>query len=143
MNKGYILKRLLRSAISVLIIMVIVFTLVYTLVPRGSIFAKDDGFRKLASKPDEKTEYMYNIWQKLGYLEFVTVGETDMTFVEQHTAMFDFRLSIVELVAFFVTTAAACGNIAFVAFLAVDVRHNSCSVHYHRHGAEDKIHATG
>ena len=71
MNKGYILKRLIRSAISVFIIMVIVFTLVYTLVPRNSIFSKDDGYRKLASKPDEKTEYMYNIWQKLGYLTFV------------------------------------------------------------------------
>ena len=71
MNKGYILKRLIRSAISVLIIMLIVFTLVYTLIPRNSIFAKDDGYRKLASKPDEKTEYMYNIWEKLGYLDFV------------------------------------------------------------------------
>ena len=71
MNKGYILKRLLRSVISVFIIMLIVFTLVYTLIPRNSIFSKDDGYRKLASKPDEKTEYMYNIWQKLGYLNFV------------------------------------------------------------------------
>ncbi len=71
MSKGYILKRLLRSVVSVVIIMLIVFTLVYTLVPRNSIFAKDDGFRKLASKPDDKTDYMYNIWQKLGYLTFV------------------------------------------------------------------------
>ena len=51
--------------------MVIVFTLVYTLVPRNSIFAGDDGYRKLAAKPDDKTDYMYNIWQKLGYLNFV------------------------------------------------------------------------
>ena len=51
--------------------MVIVFTLVYTLVPRNSIFAGDDGYRKLAAKPDDKTDYMYNIWQKLGYLTFV------------------------------------------------------------------------
>lgn len=71
MNKGYILKRLLRSVISVIIIMLIVFTLVYTLIPRNSIFSQDDGYRKLASKPDEKTDYMYNIWQKLGYLDFV------------------------------------------------------------------------
>ncbi len=71
MNKGYILKRLIRSAISVLVIMLIVFTLVYTLIPRNSIFSKDDGYRKLASKPDEKTEYMYNIWEKLGYLDYV------------------------------------------------------------------------
>lgn len=71
MSKGYFFKRLLRSAISILIIMLIVFTLVFSLVSRMSIFSKDDGYRKLASKPDEKTEYMYNIWQKLGYLTFV------------------------------------------------------------------------
>ena len=71
MSKGYILSRLIRSIISVLIIMVIVFILVFTLVPRNSIFSKDDAFRKLATKPDEKVEYQYNIWQKLGYLEFV------------------------------------------------------------------------
>ena len=75
MSKGYILKRLLRSVISILIIMLIVFTLVYTLVPRNSIFSKDDGYRKLASKPDDKTDYMYNIWQKLGYLNFVRSPE--------------------------------------------------------------------
>ena len=75
MSKGYILKRLLRSVISILIIMLIVFTLVYTLVPRNSIFSKDDGYRKLASKPDDKTDYMYNIWQKLGYLDFVRSPE--------------------------------------------------------------------
>ena len=71
MSKGYILKRLIRSVISILLIMLIVFTLVYTLVPRNSIFSGDDGYRKLASKPDDKTDYMYNIWQKLGYLTFV------------------------------------------------------------------------
>ena len=71
MSKGYILKRLIRSVVSIIIIMVIVFTLVYTLVPRNSIFAGDDGYRKLAAKPDDKTDYMYNIWQKLGYLTFV------------------------------------------------------------------------
>ncbi len=71
MSKGYILKRLIRSAVSIILIMVIVFTLVYALVPRNSIFSNDDGYRKLAAKPDDKTDYMYNIWEKLGYLNFV------------------------------------------------------------------------
>ena len=71
MQKGYILKRLIRSVISIIIIMIIVFALVYTLVPRNSIFSGDDGIRKLSAKPDDKTDYMYNIWQKLGYLNFV------------------------------------------------------------------------
>ena len=75
MSKGYILKRLIRSIISIFIIMVIVFTLVYTLVPRNSIFSGDDGIRKLSAKPDDKTDYMYNIWQKLGYLDFVRASD--------------------------------------------------------------------
>ncbi|MBQ1470971.1 MAG: ABC transporter permease [Eubacterium sp.] len=75
MNKGYIRKRLIRSIFSILIIMLIVFTLVYTLVPRNSIFSNDDGYRKLAAKPDDKTDYVYNIWQKLGYLNFVRASD--------------------------------------------------------------------
>ncbi len=71
MNKGYILSRLIRSAVSIILIMAIVFVLVYTLIPRNSIFAGDDGYRKLAAKPDDKTDYVYNIWQKQGYLTFV------------------------------------------------------------------------
>ena len=82
MNKGYILKRLIRSVVSIVIIMVIVFTLVYTLVPRNSIFAGDDGYRKLAAKPDDKTDYTYNIWQKLGYLNFVRSPDYFQTLYE-------------------------------------------------------------
>lgn len=82
MNKGYILKRLIRSVVSIVIIMVIVFTLVYTLVPRNSIFAGDDGYRKLAAKPDDKTDYTYNIWQKLGYLNFVRSSDYFQTLYE-------------------------------------------------------------
>ena len=82
MNKGYVLKRLIRSVVSIVIIMVIVFTLVYTLVPRNSIFAGDDGYRKLAAKPDDKTDYTYNIWQKLGYLNFVRSSDYFQTLYE-------------------------------------------------------------
>ena len=51
MKRGYILKRLLRSVISIMIIMVVVFFLVYTLVPRDNIFFEDSTYRKLGGKP--------------------------------------------------------------------------------------------
>ena len=57
MKKGYVLKRLLRSVISVLIIMFVVFVLVYSLVPRDNIFFEDSTYRKLGGKPDDKTDY--------------------------------------------------------------------------------------
>jgi oligopeptide transport system permease protein len=75
MKKGYILKRLLRSVISVLVIMLVVFVLVYTMVPRDNIFFEDSTYRKLGGKPDDKTDYVYNTWQKLGYLDYVKIND--------------------------------------------------------------------
>ena len=56
MMKGYILKRLLRSVISILVIMFIVFTLIFTSIPRENIF-------------------FYNTWKKLGYLDYVRLND--------------------------------------------------------------------
>jgi len=71
MKNGYILKRLIRSVISVLIIMITVFIMVFTLVPRDNIFFEDGTYSKLGGKPDEKVEYVYSTWEKLGYLDYV------------------------------------------------------------------------
>ncbi len=75
MKKGYILLRLLRSLVSLFIIIVIVFIMVYALVPRDNIFYDDPTFRKLGGKPDEKTEYVYTTWEKLGYLDYITISD--------------------------------------------------------------------
>ena len=75
MNNGYILKRLLRSFLSIMIIMLIVFTMIFTLVPRENIFFEDSTYRKLSSKSDDKTEYVYSTWEKLGYLDYVRIND--------------------------------------------------------------------
>ena len=62
--------------------MVIVFTMVYSLIPRENIFFEDSTFRKLGGKPDEKTDYMYTTWERLGYLDFVTVNDYAQTLYE-------------------------------------------------------------
>ncbi len=82
MKKGYILKRLIRSLLSVLIIMVIVFIMVYSLVPRQNIFFEDSTYRQLGGKVDEKTEYVYNTWEKLGYLDYVKINDYCLTLYE-------------------------------------------------------------
>ncbi len=61
--------------ISVLVIMTIVFILVYACVPRDNIFFEDATYRKLGGKPDEKTEYVYTTWKKLGYLDYVQIND--------------------------------------------------------------------
>lgn len=75
MKKGYIVLRLLRSLISLFIILVIVFIMVYSLVPRDNIFYDDPVYRKLGAKPDDKIEYTYLTWEKLGYLDYVTISD--------------------------------------------------------------------
>ena len=75
MRKGYIWMRLLRSLVSILIIMLIVFTMVYTMVPRDNIFFEDSTYRKLGGKSDDKTEYVYTTWEKLGYLDYVRIND--------------------------------------------------------------------
>ena len=82
MSKGYFWKRLLRSLLSILIIMLIVFTMVYTLVPRENIFFEDSTYRKLSSKSDDKTEYVYSTWEKLGYLDYVRINDYALTLYE-------------------------------------------------------------
>ena len=82
MKNGYIWKRLLRSVISILIIMLIVFTMVYTMVPRENIFFEDSTYRKLGGKSDDKTEYVYNTWEKLGYLDYVRINDYALTLYE-------------------------------------------------------------
>ena len=82
MRKGYVWKRLLRSLLSILIIMLIVFTMVYTLVPRENIFFEDSTYRKLSSKSDDKTEYVYSTWEKLGYLDYVKINDYCLTLYE-------------------------------------------------------------
>ena len=73
--KGYILKRLIRSLVSIMIIMVIVFALVYLGIPRENLFFEDSTYSKLGGKPDEKADYVYTTWERLGYLDYVKIND--------------------------------------------------------------------
>ena len=83
MQKGYVWKRLLRSLLSVFIIMVIVFVMLYSLIPRENIFYEDATYRKLGGKPDDKTAYVYTTWEKLGYVDYVTFSDYCVSLYEQ------------------------------------------------------------
>ncbi len=62
--------------------MLIVFTMVYTMVPRDNIFFEDSTYRKLGGKSDDKTEYVYSTWKKLGYLDYVRINDYCLTLYE-------------------------------------------------------------
>ena len=49
--------------------------MVYSLIPREQIFYEDGTYRKLGGNPDEKANYVYTTWEKLGYLDYVTISD--------------------------------------------------------------------
>ena len=66
--KKYIFGRVIRSIISILAVVSLAIVLVYSLMPRKKVFENDPTFSKV--KGDEKTTYMYQKWEDLGYLDF-------------------------------------------------------------------------
>lgn len=71
--KRYILSRLWKSIISIFIVVAIVIVMVYTLIPRSQVFDNDTTLTKITG--NNKTIYMKNVLENLGYLSFHTQGE--------------------------------------------------------------------
>ncbi len=71
--KKYILTRLVKSILSILLVVSIVVIMVYTLVPVSKIFENDPARQKL--KTNYKTVYTYSKLEELGYLDYFTIGE--------------------------------------------------------------------
>lgn len=74
MKLGYYSKRIIRSILSIFVIMAVIFVMVYSLVPKDNIFFEDGTYAKLASKPDDRYLYKMRTWQKLGYLKYETLN---------------------------------------------------------------------
>ena len=69
----YLLNRLLRGLVSVVIVVTIVMLLVYTLMDRELIFAKDSMISKKSN--NDRVIYKYAQWEKYGYLDYETYAE--------------------------------------------------------------------
>lgn len=67
--KKYMLKRILFSIFSLLVVIICVMILVYSLTDRRVIFQMDDNWNK--KKDNEQKYYEYTQFQKYGYLEYV------------------------------------------------------------------------
>ena len=75
----YLLKRILHGIVSVVIVVAIVMLLVYSLMNRELIFAKDVAFTKKSN--NDREIYKYSQWEKFGYLDYVTYNEYLRTLV--------------------------------------------------------------
>ena len=69
----YILKRLLHGLISVVIVVMIVMLLVYSLMDRENIFARDGTYTKRQN--NARVDYAYSRWELFGYLDYVTLAD--------------------------------------------------------------------
>ncbi len=69
----YLLKRLLHGLISVVIVVAIVMILIYSLMSREVIFARDSVFTKRSN--NDRVIYKYTQWEKFGYLDYVSYSE--------------------------------------------------------------------
>lgn len=67
--KKYVLGRFVRSIFSILAVICIAITMVYTMVPREKVFQNDPTINKLSG--DANTLYKYNKWEEMGYLDFL------------------------------------------------------------------------
>ncbi len=68
--KRYILGRLFRATISLIIVVSIAITLVFFAIPRDKVFEKDPNVTKLSGNKDKLAVYKLQRLQELGYLEY-------------------------------------------------------------------------
>ena len=65
----YLIKRILHSLVSVVIVVGIVMLLIYSALDRQLIFAMDPTYKQLGN--NQKEVYMYRKWEEYGYLDYV------------------------------------------------------------------------
>ena len=79
----YLLKRILFSIFSLVVVIAVVMILVYTGIKRNVIFQQDDVWTKKSN--NDRTMYEYTMWQKYSYLDYVEYG----SFLrEKYTALY-------------------------------------------------------
>jgi oligopeptide transport system permease protein len=73
--KGYVLKRIIQSLVSVFLVSTLTVFLVFSCIPRQVVFKGDQMLQKLANQPDEYQDYKYRTWENLGYIDYITMKE--------------------------------------------------------------------
>ena len=69
----YLINRILRSLLSVVIVVGVIMTMIYSFLDKQSIFATDPVFTK--QKSNAKQVYMMQQWEQFGYLDYVAFAD--------------------------------------------------------------------
>lgn len=70
---NYLFKRILHGLFSVIAVVALVMTLIYSLLNRELLFKTDATFVKTSK--NQRIEYMYSRWEEYGYLDYVTYSD--------------------------------------------------------------------
>lgn len=73
--KKYVFMRILRSLVSIFLVTTLIYTIIYTLVPRKSIFVQDTNYTKMTKTADTKADYENSVYEKMGYVEYYNSKE--------------------------------------------------------------------
>lgn len=73
--KKYITYRVIRSIISIFLVTTIGYVMIYSLVPRNTIFQSDPVYSRLKGSPDERTDYENNTYERMGYIDYYTTSD--------------------------------------------------------------------
>ena len=69
----YLFKRILHGLFSVVCVVAIVMLMIYSIMDRNLVFAKDTNFNK--QNNNAKIVYKYQKWEEYGYLDYTTYSE--------------------------------------------------------------------
>ena len=69
----YLISRILRSLVSVILVVAVIMILIYSSLDKQSIFAADPSFVK--QKNNQKQTYMMQQWERFGYLDYVPYAD--------------------------------------------------------------------
>lgn len=69
----YLIKRLIHGAVSAVIVVAIIMIMVYSMLNRDLVFAKDSTYTHQSN--NLKTAYTYSKWEEYGYLDYVTYAD--------------------------------------------------------------------
>lgn len=69
----YLLSRLARGLVSVIIVVAVVMLLIYSCLDRNQIFANDSAFSKM--KDNGKETYKMQQWEKFGYVDYIPYAD--------------------------------------------------------------------
>ena len=84
---GYVLKRLLRSVLSLVAVIFIIMLLVFQLMNRDAVIAKDSNYSK--QKGNNKIVYKYNLFSKYEYVTLKTYSEYASNYAKENNITFE------------------------------------------------------